>query len=149
MKPQKLSAVSIRRLRRVRDAIRANPELYDQDQTTCANKTCGTTACILGWANTLYRKVSTARVVTAEESWWGYNARAMEICSTAARASLARGTAVLDLTAEQAERLWFSDKWPDRYVWSSGHSVRGGNARERASTAAKRITHFIKTGGEK
>ena len=137
MNKPKLSAISIRRLRRVREAILKEPLLYDQDCPFVIRlkpESCGTAGCILGWANTLFPIPSDALVFALREDHPFESPR------------FHHGAARLRLTGDQAYRLWDSDKWPRKFRDAETDAFEPSMARAR--NAAKRITHFIKTGGE-
>lgn len=138
--PAKLSALTIRRLRRVKEAILKEPDLYDQQAGNPPAHTCGTRGCILGWAAFFYgpkRKV----ILNADErrhrksDFWP-DLRVLR--------TYARGCRYLRLTWEPAFRLWSSEDWPSVF---RSRLDRASTGEEEAQVAAERIEHFIKTGG--
>ncbi len=147
-----ISATTIRRLRRVRAAILANPRLYNQNSIQCADESCGTAACILGWANTLFPKTSKRQRDAAKKSWNAEDEHYFSVLSPDARRTLTCGTAALYLTAVQAKRLWTPDQWPNpfRDEESRAYYELGSSEFRRAAAwiAARRITHFIRTDGK-
>jgi hypothetical protein len=58
-----------------------------------------------------------------------------------------RGKILLDLTVEQANRLFFYVFWPARFVNDYLHLEVTERYKERAKATVERIDHFIKTGG--
>ena len=134
-----LSKNSIKLLRQVKLAILAAPEFYAQNKWVSNIAPCGTTCCIAGWADFVVngKKAHNAR---AEQllvgSWeqWTVSAAWQQVAVEA-----------LGITPDQAERLTDSaSEWPagldDEYGSADG-------SKGRALVAAKRIEHFIATGG--
>lgn len=98
------------------------------------NPSCGTVACIAGWAMVLSspRRKSfkkTANTVIDEQSFLGMEIDAQE---------------KLGITDSQAQRLFYTDNWPMKF-WQA-YEVASGPV-EQAQAAADRIDHFIKTKG--
>jgi hypothetical protein len=123
--------MNIELLQRVKKAILDNPEHFSMDywyqyidengHVTLENYTvgvaeglteCGTKACIAGWAVFLGRDDSTG---VYDIGLYAQN--------------------ILDLTNDQARRLFHMDRWPKQF-WL-----------DDTETAAARIDHFIATGG--
>lgn len=135
---KKLSAITIRRLRRVKEAILAEPELFNQ--AACGGGLCGTPRCILGWAHSLFPASTPkqrARVARAAEEYNG--TPTMQPW----RRVFISAAAKLHLTPPQADRLWTVRNWPP------GMSKAAGNLDVTSREAARRIEHFIKTDGAK
>lgn len=121
MKPKKnLSALTIRRLRKVAAAILKEPELYDQGEPFLPDPTCGTQACIAGWAVHLFDKRFD---------------RNGSLPDAAARA--------LQIDRSEVGKLYWRSSWPEKLC----DQLTGGSALKKARVAARRIEHFIKTDG--
>ena len=94
---------------------------------------CGTAGCIAGWA-------------VALEEFQGSPAEAYKAYS---RSPHRRAQFLLDLTEIEAERLFYltpsaHESWPPQFREAYQAAKR---LRDRARVAARRIDHFIKTGG--
>lgn len=85
---------------------------------------CGTTACIAGWAVAKYDGT-----VIREDS--------ME----------KQAAEILGLTKRQAGRLFYIDDWPDAFLDPYENARDVSDAITAANIAADRIDHFIKTKG--
>ncbi len=99
---------------------------------------CGTVGCIWGWGKALTLKLRSDKLVSKVKrqipdafNW---------------SSPLPRGGAKLfDLTPDQAKRLFFPDKWPERFFsrlqdWDAG-------SKRYAKVVSDRIDFFIKTKG--
>ena len=150
MKKQKpkpaLSAVTIRRLRRVAAHICAEPLSYDQGFAGTprpgrkSNRHCGTPGCILGWIVALYPLTSEQRAAADEMIDDGIHFR-FENFRLAAF--------ILKLDLDAALRLWDHDKWPEKYKEvGRTYGFISNFTRLEARNAARRIEHFIKTDGK-
>jgi hypothetical protein len=103
--------------------------VYDPTHTV---PSCGTVACIAGWAVPL----AGMRVGTDM-----YGDLLPVACG---RDWFAAGSRALALNEEQADRLFLHDEWPSKFY----QGYEGAkSAKKRAQVAAERIEHFIKTGG--
>jgi hypothetical protein len=128
-----LSKESIKRLRMVKEAILANPQYYRQEEWISAIEPCGTTCCIAGWADYLFngKKAHEARAKAELSNYmvsWEY---------VAAKA--------LGLDYCQAHTLTYPGSgWPVPFCTAY---TRAKTPKQRAKVAARRIEHFIKTGG--
>lgn len=119
-----LSKESIRKLKAVKAAILAQPELYDQSVFPSARErhTCNTPCCFAGWAVWLNNPDPKAYEATIKEK--------DHICAK----ELADA---LGITGVQAEDLY--ENW----------TPETGNAIGDAAEGARRIDIFIKSGGSK
>jgi hypothetical protein len=144
-----LSAVSIRRLRKVANAILTDYKLYDQHSPntpvknsglTCTfSDACGTPGCLLGWANKLFRKPTKAEIRK-------FSKLALpQIMPADVQVCFREGAIRLRLSVKQADRLWLLSNWPMSFREQYGNSNR--HSRARARVASQRITHFIETDG--
>lgn len=120
-----LSKESIRKLRAVKAAILAEPELYDQSNSPFCTNSCETPCCIAGWAlwcnnpdPAFYRKTVTRKL----------------------------GVSILqdEIGLTHGQTLDLFEQWP-----SSGESPAWQNpcTKEAAEDCAKHIELFIKGGG--
>lgn len=134
-----LSKNSIKLLRQVKRAILANPDFYYQNRWVSDISPCGTTCCIAGWADFVVngKEAHTARAKELFVGPWEQWKHAGKWMRVAAEA--------LDITPEEAERLTEgSSDWPQHLREEYGAAPSN---KKRAVVAAKRIEHFIATGG--
>ncbi len=116
---RQLSTLTIRRLNAIRRAILSAPKLYSQHEPFMPRQySCRTRGCILGWAKYLFGKNEIGMLETVAQK-------------------------VLVLSPEQATQLYGS--FPDDLRKQYDEAPEGSLLRAR--TAAKRITHFIRTDG--
>jgi hypothetical protein len=131
----KLKPETVRLLRRIQKKILAEPSQFimrwwfttEHIESNRPIKNCGTAACIGGWAVTLsdYKNPEQAREST---------------CNSGVGAS-----GILKLNSEQGTRLFCYDIWPQKF--QKMDFQKEGTMRF-ARNAARRIDHFIKTGGQ-
>jgi hypothetical protein len=107
-------------LRRIQHQIDKTPHLFAMAHATSETE-CGTAYCILGWACVL--------VTGAAYPEYGITVRE-------------RGTKLLDVSEAAADRLFFKDRWPEKFQKGAEGSE------ELAGAALRRIDHFIATAGE-
>lgn len=150
---KKLSALTVRRLRKICQFILAEPQLYCQGSTEKpsvgkAGK-CGTPGCLLGWAEVLFPAVKIPApkrpLNYTEPGWCDFSDHVSNAYYSSKKSRLFRSAmAKLRLTPEQAYRLWEPNAWPQtfRYRWMATFSKT-----EEASVANERVEHFIKTDG--
>lgn len=129
-----LSPLCISRLLTIRDVILKEPEAYDQQQGNVA--TCGTPACILGWAVTLFGDGNQKTV--CEKTL-------LDNINYYRTATLKIGMELLELKTQMAKGLWYKEYWP--YEFARAYYNNDRNIEERAKIAGKRIDHFIETDG--
>lgn len=122
--------MNIELLRRIKQQILQNPELYDQDSWVNVHRKteCGTACCIAGWACQLDDIRKFKSLINEIES---YKTPGFSI----------RGTArnLLDLTQNQDTELFIY--WPASY---KKRYIYANNARERAAIGAEYIDYFVK-----
>lgn len=122
-KPE-LDPRAVRILKKVRKAILEEPEAYDQGDLgpmrNGVHPTCGSPACIIGWAIFF-------RFKEKENAPDGYP------------------DDQLYMTPQQVDRLFHKLDWPLKFR-EEFNAVRHDQVKE-AKVAAKRIQHFIKTDG--
>jgi hypothetical protein len=120
-----LNKKAIRILRKVQVGILAEPGLYDQELTALAGDTHLTPCCISGWVAWVLDPNPTR-----------YEQRLYSI-------SLGIGylMKVLDITYEQAERLYYGEPKGYKEAWSKPRTLAGARA------GARRIEKFIRSGG--
>lgn len=127
--------MNVKLLRKVKRQILKEPKQFvmegffveaGSDVTPKKIPNCGTAACICGWAISLKNAVTPAEANCQSVNEW------------------TDGEDALQLTREQADRLFAHFDWPERFF------LRYRNAKSfkaRAEAAADRIEHFIKTDG--
>lgn len=94
---------------------------------------CNTAACILGWANALFpANPRRARAM-------------MKGLDSLGSCRFPHGAARLNLSADEAQRLWADHRWPEPFRSLNTKLKEHGVA--SAKNAARRIDHFIKTNG--
>lgn len=132
-KPKKLN---VRLLRRVQKAILKHPWQFEMSwwfdntlhlsRSTLEPKGCGTAACIAGWAVHLTsgnKKLSQTRTLHGD----AYDAEDL-----------------LGLSCDQSCSLFNTGGWPSYFATAYRQAT---NPETRAKVAARRIEHFISTGG--
>jgi len=135
----KLSAITIRRLRKIQAQIEAEPRQFrmwnwfednDELHSKSAIPNCGTAACIAGWSVSMSsrKKPAVAR----------YN--------SVSYASVAMDYLRLDEYA--ANLLFYEDRWPRKFMPKDGDRFDSFSPAKRAKMAIARINHFIKTNGQ-
>lgn len=124
--------MNTRLLRKVQKAILAEPAKFDMDFyfARSGESPCGTVACIAGHAIALTKKFRKLRC--------GLNPRVRFNA-----ADIAQGA--LGLNYEGAWNLFHLDDWPSKY--RRGY-LNAKSARGKTRAAARRIDHFIATGGK-
>ncbi len=129
MKNKNLSPKTVRLLKLTREAILANADAYSQGNSGNGYKPrCQSPACVIGW------------MLHFATRYWPKAKRA-EICDQY-RCHSSNGRQrvcepVIGLNYTQFMLLYWSDKWPGQFLPSNHRN------------AAKRITYFIKTDGNK
>lgn len=141
--------MNIKLLRQIQQVIRKSPTQFNMGDwiTRHADETdhgapigvgkCGTACCIAGWATVLNGKRKLAKV---PHTWMAEP-----------------GQRALDITDEQAGRLFWTQQWPlyfrDKY-WKLSDAALQADLSKRcvfaarlADVACERIDHFIKTDG--
>jgi hypothetical protein len=120
---------------KVREAIMAHPHNTDMVAGWILHSNfqvaqCGTTGCIAGWAiaGGDLEKLRKRREATGA----GHQVRE-------------RAKKLLDITEAQADRLFHVYAWPPSLKWSYDSATTW---RMRAKITARRIDHFINTGGK-
>jgi hypothetical protein len=130
--------INVELLRRVKAHILAEPSRFDMGEfiiegdaaRTFAVKfdrpapPCGTIACIAGWA------------VLLSDDDPPSDAEEIEL----------RANALLGLTPEMGDRLFFTTEWPERFK-QSYREAEDSDLAVAALVAAERVEHFIKTKG--
>ncbi len=128
-----LSPTTIKRLRSVQRAILKHADLYDQEDPSVPEVSCGTMGCIMGFAYMLFGGSPNE----AQE--------AQEVCVDT------EGTRLLGLTPQEGTRLFsacfnsFRNPELDDIYEAYIKAPEGSAA--RAQCAVDRIEHFIKTEG--
>lgn len=120
-----LSKESIRKLKAVKAAILAEPELYDQSEFPQhdANHDCSTPCCIAGWAVWVNNPDPEAYNALLRKKSFG-----VEVMAKA-----------LEISGRQAKQLF--SNWPEKFMgaWSFPCTRPGAEA------GARFIDHFIRT----
>lgn len=149
--------MNVRRLRAIQRLIRNHPTAVDMFQWVTApqemrdaslhrarNPECGTVACIAGWTAVRFgqRELTNARVklrdlLVGEEVFYSLREAPMQhpIPRLAAR--------LLDLTRDQATRLFMPACWPE--PWSTQIATARSGSDEAAALVSRYIDHFIDT----
>jgi sugar phosphate isomerase/epimerase len=86
---------------------------------------CGTVGCIAGWADVAAK--GGVDISLRSRMWRGVEVRARKL---------------LNLSKNEADKLFFVHYWPSNFYWRYRQAV---NPIERAEITAERIDHFIKT----
>ncbi len=126
-----LKRETIQKLRAIKKAILAEPEKYNQ-RTWADPNTCGTPCCIAGWAD---------RLEVSEATFLEHADLGRDDFDFAGR-----GQKLLSLTDDQAERL-FDGYMPLPYDKDYYLAKLMDNHKGMAKAGARRIEHFIRTGG--
>lgn len=133
-------------LRQVQAQILDEPRRFDMDQWFNTND-CNTAACICGWSAAIHYGVDSLEAVCAKT---GIDARPViagwsQIDYHGGLKLMARVTEILGISGEQAQRLFFDDRWPTPFkrAWMEYFS----NMAARAEVASARIDYFIATNG--
>jgi hypothetical protein len=150
MKKPKLKPKTVKRLRKIQQAIRREPRLFDMNgyiDTSSTVAPCGTAACIAGYA--CFHKLVAEK---GPMSW----KRAGVLIDDERHMTLGRAKLYLDLDAEQAQRLFFftkhiddndPDHWPIPFEKAYILAEDDENWDMVAEISIARIEHFINTGG--
>lgn len=124
---KKLSTQTVTRLRAVAAAILAEPALYNQwageIPKRSATGSCGTPACILGWAVALF------------------------MIRTNALHTLKPGARALGMTVPTAKILYVPGYWPRTFYRAYLEARNRSDHFTSACVAVARIEHFIRTHG--
>lgn len=141
----KFSAKQIRRLRKVKQAILDNYTLYCQAngyKIEMMNNYCGTAACIMGWAEYLFRK----RFTPAQKGKaTKINNKQFPGNSENKNLSFGGACIALDLTPDQGTKLWSKMAWPTELI--ECYTAANGRRSIIAKIAARRIEMFIRSNG--
>lgn len=117
---------SIKKLRAVKAAILAEPEFYNQKCFPRARHGCNSPCCLTGWAIWLESPKTYASRLSLKGAFYDEDL-----------------ASALGISFEQADRLAYGQGFgPFEAMWGKSGTM------EAARAAAKRIEHFIKTGGE-
>lgn len=113
--------MNVERLREVARVIQERP--FDMSMYN-VDEECGTAHCIGGWAETI----------------WPEDNRPLDSLP---------GQIPLEITSEQAKRLFLVDKWPKQFIAGidADDLIMGYWEAITPATAAARIEHFIATDG--
>lgn len=138
--------MNIRLLRKIQARILAEPKRFDMDSWIVpkdeqTRPSCGTACCIGGWA--AVENGWKSKQYKDEDGDWanlfispnGTTSRYDSVIASAAQK-------LLDITDEQASRLFYTCSWPEPY--KSG--ADNGTPEYRAANGVARIKHFIETG---
>jgi hypothetical protein len=107
---------------------------------------CNTSACIAGWAITLgLKKSNPLEGARAIKNNFPTNKGFDSLMEFAAKKVYELSIPLLDITEEQAHRLFSEEEWPNEFY---GDYANADTPQERAEIAARRIDHFIATNGE-
>jgi hypothetical protein len=140
---RKLSPRSIKRLREIVEAIKQNPDNYDQDQAAVA--ACGTPGCIFGWALALYARRKKSDGGLHGVMIYVKGSELLDLPHLPPEKAIAQwDEATRQVTPpRRADRLFYREYWPEQFKngWTDLES------KEQAVRAAARIEHFIKTNG--
>lgn len=108
---------------KVKAKILAVPDQFDMGDWEDEGE-CGTTRCIAGWALAIEGRWVDLR----QENTWNLLLAAAD---------------ALDITEEQAEKIFFADNWPKKYL--DLHNDADGDHEAEAAAACARIDHFMET----
>lgn len=127
--------MNIELLEKVKPSLRKEPRQFNMNRFFYSNPNsnipnCGTSACIAGHTIAVYNNVN---LKEAREKLNDRNENNLyDSCEDLA-------IKLLDLTEEQADRLFFFNKWPLQFQKNHPNNVE---------QACARIDHFIKTEGK-
>lgn len=117
--------MNITLLNQIKEKILQYPDTFNMAWWKLYGEGCNTTMCIAGHALCL---------INAPLNHWGFPA--------------CYATEALELTEEQANRLFYSSAWPMPYLKAYNRYALERDPRMAAKVAAKRIDHFIATNGQ-
>lgn len=127
--------MNVKLLKEIKARIAAEPSWFNMDWWFAPSNgsSCGTAACIAGWAKCIE--------VMKEQPTLKFG----EVChEREGSGAFMDGMRLLQIDTDQAERLFYTRYWPKRF------EVRYKNAAnvcERAKAACDRIDFFIQTNG--
>lgn len=142
--------MNIKLLREVQEKIREEGRVYMEtwfvDGKAYDDTPCGTIGCIAGWAAICQFGEDAARRDLLKA---GYNKLGCRLTDSIEQQG---GEALLDLTPEEANRLFYLPNWPkefqDRYAAARDPASRAVDVNcAKARVVYDRIEHFIATGG--
>jgi hypothetical protein len=160
--------MNVEKLRRIKEIILAEPRRLNMGDWIAAVRTdhesaptCGTVGCIAGWAileetGIRFKDIESDKTKTRYASLGEWDEKEIHArvqlaakFGTSPSAS-ALGRAILDLTYEQADDLFYTANWPVEFK-NQYHEARyfpyAPYARKvQAEATAARIEHLIKTG---
>lgn len=139
--------MNLKLLRKVQKAILAEPEHFDMDSwfRGCGvGDTCGTAACISGHALVCayVAKRKNKSLALAVRHFSKLEERGVDTDDYVDFETMGRDA--LNLTPDQANRLFFTGEWPIKYMEAYEQAE---TAACRAKAASQRIDHFIETKG--
>lgn len=144
--------MNVKLLRKIQRTILKHYRQVDMsswfDSTSARTPRCGTTACIAGWAVTFQVAPTKLSPLLAAKSMnpnflshgsWMVGDRVKEMTQA--------GMEALDLTPNQADRLFFDNSWPEEL--SVKLATQRPGTKRYAQVVSERIDLFIKSKGRK
>lgn len=122
---------------------------------------CGTTGCIAGWAMVLSPQVKldkfgNIKTLTGElrekvletmtQKSWCRDATKEQIEGWIDAADAETGQVLLDLSDDEAQRLFYTENWPAKFEDAYNQAAREGSGCGMVKATVARIDHFIETG---
>lgn len=149
--------MNVKLLKRIQRAIKRRPAQFNMDRWFSQHPNvphCGTTACLAGWALTL-----DARKAHQKASPLKAARQFLESCGERQRTYIRvgglynfrmveQGAMLLEISKEQAEKLFFVHNWPSNFRNEYQSNVDFNHQLKAAQIVSDRIDHFIKTDGK-
>ena len=129
--------MNVKLLKWISNQIEKEPESFEMAGVISTNS-CGTACCIAGWAlvknfsKRMHSKIDPKRVTRSKE----FNSIKFDW--------ELKASVILELDVYQANRLFFTYNWPERFHSNYNNAT---TKQEIAEIAIERIRHFIATNG--
>ncbi len=141
-------------LRKIQKAIIKYPDQFDMSNWFEKKKgigRCGTSACLAGWAVTIKNRSQNPLKVALElfpRDAYRFNIESAPYLGGRFNSEMENlGMEYLEISKREAERLFFTTCWPQKYESVYLNAIRAKHYKKAARIAFNRINHFIKTEG--